>query len=34
MEKMGMTYVSEKQVDGRRLVVYGFPEDVPDGFGG
>lgn len=34
MEKMGMTYVSEKQVDGRRLVVYGFPEDTPGGIHG
>jgi len=32
MEKMGMSLIGEGEEHGKRLVIYGFPEDWPDGY--
>lgn len=34
MEKMGMSFIGESEEHGRKLVIYGFPEEWPDGFPG
>jgi RimJ/RimL family protein N-acetyltransferase len=34
MQKMGMQPIGEDEDFGRPLVIYGFPEEWPDGFGG
>lgn len=34
MEKMGMEPIGEDEEYGRALVIYGFPEEWPDGFTG